>query len=582
MSGRQAVLYARISSEDRDQFVPKLPDQLKICSDYAQQHKYDIVEEIVEQPNSSGADPTLPGWLRLLDMINSGEVDVIVTRDPDRLTRDVEKFSVISKVMKANNVRLDPVTRTYEAGHRGDFMMWLDVILADKDRKDLLERTERGKRNKVEAKRIYVNGVPPYGYKTHIVTEVVGDHVLVKERTLHVEPEEAEVVKEIFRLFLSSRSETVTSVAKHLTKKGIAPPGHTRYISKKNHLSADAPWYRQTVQLILERKTYYGLWEYGKTTTHKDGSIAVEVEPIVSKHDWDKAQVKIKERGRRRKRHYVENYPFLLKDIAYCGHCGQPMSCKSDRRTDRPRYYAYWCSKSHVQMGANRCDHGLSYRADMVDEQTWENITRWMDDPIKLKNAHKHYLASLKTQDNPIKEQLGVKKTLIHSKKLKLEKLLDLYLSDDMPKADYIARKNKLEAEMNGYNSEVSELKTELKASDAIVANNNQLKQYIDQIPELLDFANTTGDIQRKAELLKVLGAKVIMYPNGEYKHLSWTLFTKDLASINASDSRLSCVYHVSPSEPKPRIWLSGTLVFKRKFIGVKHQNLDAALVGAS
>ena len=47
MSNR-AVLYARISSEDRDQFVPKLPDQLKMCNDYAQQRKYEIVEEIVD------------------------------------------------------------------------------------------------------------------------------------------------------------------------------------------------------------------------------------------------------------------------------------------------------------------------------------------------------------------------------------------------------------------------------------------------------------------------------------------------------------------------------------------------------
>jgi len=94
-----------------------------------------------------------------------------------------------------------------------------------------------------------------------------------------------------------------------------------------------------------------------------------------------------------------------------------------------------------------------------------------------------------------------------------------------MPKTDYIARKTKLEAEMNGYNSEIAELETELKANDAITSNNNQLQQYMDQIPELLEFANSTGDTQRKSELLKALGAKVIMYPNGQYKHLTWTLF---------------------------------------------------------
>jgi len=64
----------------------------------------------------------------------------------------------------------------------------------------------------------------------------------------------------------------------------------------------------------------------------------------------------------------------------------------------------------------------------------------------------------------------------------------------------------------------------------------------MDQIPELLEFANSTGDTQRKSELLKALGAKVIMYPNGQYKHLTWTLFGHNLAGLNASDSRLSFI----------------------------------------
>ena len=468
----------------------------------------------------------MPGWLQLLDIINGGAVDVIVTRDPDRLTRDVDKFGDINKAMKANNVRLDPVTRTYEPGHRGDFMMWLDVLLADKDRKDLLERTERGKRNKVEAKRIYVNGVPPYGYKAHIVTEVVGDHVLVKERTLHVEPEEAEVVKAIFRLFLSSRSETVTSIARHLTKKGIAPPGHTRYISEKNRMPADGPWNHSGVQKILERKTYYGLWEYGKTTKHKDGSIAVEVDPIVRKEDWDKAQTKINERGRRRNRHYVQDYPYLLKDVAYCAHCGKPMVCKSETpRENRPRYYHYWCSNSRHTKRASRCDHTFTYRADMVDKKTWEDMCELLADPVSLQKAHEYHLTSLKSDDNPINERLEVMKKAIRSRKTELEKLLDLYLSDDMAKKDYVSNKTKLEEEMNSYSSDIATLELELKANHDALATGNNLEQYIDQIPDLLHFANTSGDDNIKLEVMNALGAKAYMFSDGEYKNVNWSLF---------------------------------------------------------
>ena len=54
----------------------------------------------------------------------------------------------------------------------------------------------------------------------------------------------------------------------------------------------------------------------------------------------------------------------------------------------------------------------------------------------------------------------------------------------------------------------------------------------------------------------------------------------KKYLTLYERQPRLSCVYRAKTSEP--RIWLSGTLVFKRKFIGVKHQNLEAVLEGVS
>ena len=43
-----------------------------------------------------------------------------------------------------------------------------------------------------------------------------------------------------------------------------------------------------------------------------------------------------------------------------------------------------------------------------------------------------------------------------------------------------------------------------------------------------------------------------------------------------------SPLFHLSRKTSEPRIWLSGTLVFKRKFIKVKHQNLEAVLEGVA
>ena len=113
--------------------------------------------------------------------------------------------------------------------------MGIDVLMADSERERIRERTVRGKRSKVKAGRIYVNGMPPYGYKEK--KEVIGEGEDIRiKRTLAVEPEEAEVVREIYEMYLSDSSVSCTTIAKHLTKKGITPPGHTRYISDSHQM----------------------------------------------------------------------------------------------------------------------------------------------------------------------------------------------------------------------------------------------------------------------------------------------------------------------------------------------------------
>ena len=151
--------------------------------------------------------------------------------------------------------------------------------MADSERERIRERTVRGKRSKVKAGRIYVNGMPPYGYKEK--KEVIGEGEDIRiKRTLVVEPEEAEVVQEIYEMYLSDSSVSCTTIAKHLTAKGITPPGHTRYISDSHRVPADAPWPHRTIYRILERKTYVGTWEYGKKG--EGGTIPVAVEPIIA------------------------------------------------------------------------------------------------------------------------------------------------------------------------------------------------------------------------------------------------------------------------------------------------------------
>jgi DNA invertase Pin-like site-specific DNA recombinase len=73
----RAVLYARVSKDDRDNDARNLAGQVAMCRDYATRQGYAIVEEISEdERGASGASFDLNGINRFLDLADNGRFDV--------------------------------------------------------------------------------------------------------------------------------------------------------------------------------------------------------------------------------------------------------------------------------------------------------------------------------------------------------------------------------------------------------------------------------------------------------------------------------------------------------------------------
>ncbi|MDP6585927.1 MAG: hypothetical protein QF535_14850, partial [Anaerolineales bacterium] len=114
---------------------------------------------------------------------------------------------------------------------------------------------------------------------------------------------------------------------------------------------------------------------------------------------------------------------------------------------------------------------------------------------------------------------------LVRKNKRKLEKLLDIYLDGDVSKSQYQKRKNKLEAEMNRYQSEADTIKQEMQHQQADVAKQHTLNNYISQLHDKV--AAITDNTEAQIELLKKLGVAVIMYSEGKNKQITWGLLGK-------------------------------------------------------
>src|SRR5688572_30575525 len=113
---KRAILYARVSKDDRANATSSIESQLADCRRYAEQRGYTIVSEVFEDPgkHTSGAD-WLPELDRLVRLAPSKTFDVIVCREVDRLARN--RFKQLATEIELEN---HGITVEYAVGQFAD------------------------------------------------------------------------------------------------------------------------------------------------------------------------------------------------------------------------------------------------------------------------------------------------------------------------------------------------------------------------------------------------------------------------------------------------------------------------------
>jgi site-specific DNA recombinase len=98
----RAVLYARVCVDDGQ----NLTEQLATCREHAQELEWSVVEELGEQGAGSGSSD-LPQLDHMLELAGAGAFDVLVVRDPYRLSRELTKLLAIEAEVKQHGVEIE-------------------------------------------------------------------------------------------------------------------------------------------------------------------------------------------------------------------------------------------------------------------------------------------------------------------------------------------------------------------------------------------------------------------------------------------------------------------------------------------
>lgn len=326
----KAALYCRLSKEDDGladgaEESESIQNQRAMLLDYARQHGYEVTR-IYTDEDYSGIDRTRPDFNRMIAAAEAREFDVILVKTQSRFTRDmelVEKY--LHGLFPVWGIRLiavvDHVDTADTAGKKsrqinGLINEWYLEDLSANVRSVLAHKRRAGQ---------YIAAFALYGYAKDPT-----DH-----NRLVIDPEAAEVVRQIFGLYLAGYG--TTRIARLLNEAGILPPGRYReqkclpYYNREAHGEC---WTKATVHRLLTTRTYAGDLEQGRhrRVSYKSAKtvwlpreewtvVPGTHQAIITPADFDRVQQMLHSRARSGKVGRV--HPLAGKVV--CGLCGRVM-----------------------------------------------------------------------------------------------------------------------------------------------------------------------------------------------------------------------------------------------------------------
>jgi hypothetical protein len=170
---------------------------------------------------------------------------------------------------------------------------------------------------------------------------------------------------------------SITEIAKMLDSRDILNPVSHRRKLKNKTINIDSHWSNTTVRSILINPIYTGDMVQGRTKSysHKVNKriplpkeqwdvVPNTHEPIVSKTDYEMAQILIKKKSRPMKRKH-KTKPSILAGFLFCADCGKKMQRRITTIKGKS-YYNFSCS-TYKKLGKDSCSSHLIKEDTILD-----------------------------------------------------------------------------------------------------------------------------------------------------------------------------------------------------------------------
>ena len=472
--------YIRLSRDDGNIESDSIVSQRSLLRRYVKENNYIVVDEYVDD-GFTGTNFDRPGFKKMIQDIELGKINMIITKDMSRLGRDyIGTGELIEKYFPNNNVRYIAINDgidTFIDNTNNDIAPF-KAIMNDMYAKDISKKVKSSLHSRMKDG-LYVSGRCPFGYmkdptnKNHLVVNV----------------EQANVVKLIFDLAL--KGNTYHFIAQYLTQRKIkTPASYYNYVwntkcSTECISQEYGVWVDTTIKAILTNRIYTGDAVQGKTKkinyklkktvkNNPDDYIIVENthEAIIDKSTFNYIQTLLPKNVKRpeKKRFY------LLDGLLYCGDCKHRITIRYQNKTGRSYttcdYYRTY-SKYHVCTTHTNNYEGLE---NVIIDNIREVCKKYLD-KYKIKN----FLDNLEFEDNTLKIKKQIESLEITNNKLtkSLDKTYMDRLRGIIDEEQYIRVSENIKTEMDNNKKNIDNLKNESIEANKI--DNKQIEKYINE-----------------------------------------------------------------------------------------------------
>lgn len=349
----KVALYIRWSTDDQSDGTT-LEVQTEGCRHYVMSQGWTVADHLTFiDDGQSGATLSRPALTKLRDAVARSEVDCVVVYKLDRLSRNVldllrlilEEWEGVCTVRSAR----EPVDTDTQAGKMffytlASFAEWERSVIRDRTFSGKLRRVQEGKNPGFKPAYGYARGVEPGSFR--------------------VVPEEAEVVRRIYQLYLNGMG--ARRIVEALHADGL-------------RFREGRPWTFTTVMAMIENPAYKGDLVYGRRrldakrkSRPRNGTphlaLTGVLPAIIDNEVWQQVQRVRDSRPSPKKGESGRSLgsDHLLTGMARCGGCGAAITAQRGTRRTREGYYFYYTCKGVGERGRASCQ-ARTLRQEVVD-----------------------------------------------------------------------------------------------------------------------------------------------------------------------------------------------------------------------